>query len=59
MPKGIMLQIIVDNADELAEQARMGGLEPSGPMDAHGERIYCLTAPTGLAVTFQSKFQAS
>lgn len=54
MPAGTMLQIVVDDADSLAQQARANGLEPQGPMDAHGERIYYLKAPTGLPVTFQS-----
>ncbi|MGA7434857.1 MAG: hypothetical protein WBW44_04470 [Solirubrobacterales bacterium] len=54
MPAGIMLQIVVDDADACAEQARSRGLEPSGPMDAHGERIYVLTAPGGLNISFQS-----
>ena len=55
MPTGVMLQIVVDDADAFAEHARGNGLEPQGPMDAHGERIYFLTAPSGLAVSFQSK----
>jgi hypothetical protein len=55
MPAGIMLQIVVDDADAWAEQARANGLQPSGPMDEHGERIFFLTAPGGLAVSFQSK----
>jgi hypothetical protein len=54
MPAGTMLQIVVDDADSLAQQARANGLEPQGPTDAHGERIYFLKAPTGLPVTFQS-----
>ena len=54
MPAGTMLQIVVDDADSLAQQARANGLAPEGPMDAHGERIYFLKAPTGLPVTFQS-----
>ena len=58
MPSGVMLQIVVDDADAWAEQARANGLEPSGPMDDHGERIYFLTAPDGLPVSFQSKQQA-
>lgn len=55
MTAGIMLQIVVDDADAWAERARANGLEPHGPTDAHGERIYFLQAPTGLPVTFQSK----
>ncbi len=55
MPAGIMLQIVVDDADAWAEYARGNGLEPQGPMDAHGERIYYLNAPGQLAMSFQSK----
>ena len=55
MPAGMMLQIVVDDADAWAERARAGGLDPQGPTDAHGERIYFLTAPDGLAMSFQSK----
>ena len=40
MPAGIMLQVEVDDADAVAEQARSQGLNPQGPMLAHGERIY-------------------
>lgn len=55
MPAGIMLQIVVDDADAWAENARKDGLEPSGPIDDHGERIYYLKAPGGLPISFQSK----
>lgn len=55
MPAGIMLQIVVDDADAWAENARQNGLTPQGPTDAHGERIYFLQAPGGLPVSFQSK----
>jgi SAM-dependent methyltransferase len=55
MPAGIMLQVIVDDAEEFAAHARANGLQPQGPMEAHGEKIYFLMAPGGLAVTFQSK----
>ena len=55
MPPGIMLQIVVDDADDWAAQARANGLEPQGPMDAHGERIYYFKAPADLPVTIQSK----
>ncbi len=55
MPAGIMLQIVVDDADAWAENARENGLRPTGPMDAHGERIYYLKAPGGLPIAFQSK----
>ncbi len=57
MPAGIMLQIVVDDADAWADNARKNGLEPAGPMDAHGERIYYLKAPGGLAISFQSKLE--
>jgi hypothetical protein len=55
MPAGVMLQIVVDNADKFAEKARSSGLQPEGPMDAHGERIYMIKAPSGLQVSFQSQ----
>ena len=55
MPVGVMLQVIVDDADAFAEHARSNGLDPHGPMDAHGERIYFLKAPSGLQMSFQSK----
>ena len=55
MPAGIMLQIVVDDADAWAEQAKQNGLEPQGPTDAHGERIYFLHAPGGMPVAFLSK----
>lgn len=58
MPPGIMLQIEVEDADATAEHARNQGLSPKGPMEAHGERIYYLLAPGGLAMTFQSKVTA-
>ncbi|WP_108127508.1 VOC family protein [Saccharospirillum mangrovi] len=58
MPAGTMLQIVVDDADAFAEQARQQGLDPQGPMDAHGERIYFLEAPTGLPVSFQSRLNS-
>jgi hypothetical protein len=58
MPEGIMLQVVVDDADVFAENARSNGLEPQGPMDMHGERIYFLKAPTGLQMSFQSALDA-
>lgn len=58
MPGGTMLQIVVDDADAFAEQARRNGLKPQGPMDAHGERIYMVTAPSGLQLSFQSKLDS-
>ena len=57
MPPGIMLQIIVDNADAWAERAKRKGIEPQGPIDVHGDRCYALTAPTGLPITVQSKIR--
>lgn len=54
MHEGVMLQIVVDDADAFAARARAEGLEPQGPMDAHGERIYYLRSPTGIPVSFQS-----
>ncbi len=57
MPPGIMLQIVVDDADRWAKQAQANGLSPQGPMDAHGERIYFFEAPSGLALSIQSKLE--
>jgi hypothetical protein len=54
MPSGIMLQVIVDDADEYAEFARQNGLQPRGPMLSAGEKIYSVLGPGGLAMTFQS-----
>ena len=54
MPPGVMLQIIVDDADAFAEYAVSNGLTPQGPMDAHGERIYFLKGPGELQLSFQS-----
>lgn len=58
MSAGIMLQVVVDDADAFAAHARSNGLEPQGPMDAHGERIYFLQAPSGLNMSFQSALPA-
>lgn len=55
MPAMTMLQIVVDDADAWAARARARGLNPEGPMDAHGERIYSLKAPGGLQMSFQSR----
>ncbi len=55
MPAGIMLQVVVEDADAVAEHARVNGLHPKGPMLTQGEKIYYLLAPGGLAMTFQSK----
>ena len=59
IPNGYMLQILVENADEVAAAAKANGLNPAGPVDAHGERIYYLTAPGGLPVSFQSNLPKS
>lgn len=55
MPAGIMLQVVVDDADAFAAHANANNLDPQGPMDAHGERIYFLKAPSDLQISFQSK----
>lgn len=57
MPEGLMLQIIVEDADEFAENAKSNGVEPYGPVDAHGERIYYIKTPSGISMSFQSKIQ--
>lgn len=53
MPAGLMLQIVVDDADAVAASARNNGIEVQGPMEAHGEKIYFAVAPGGLSVSFQ------
>ena len=55
LPAGIMLPIVVDDADAFAAHAKTNGLDPQGPVDAHGERIFYLQAPTGLQMSFQSR----
>jgi len=45
---------VVDDAAAFAAHAKKNGLDPQGPVDAHGERIYFLQAPSGLPITFQS-----
>lgn len=55
MEATIMLHIVTDNADAWAEQAKANGLNPHGPTDAHGERIYYLQGPGGLPIAFLSK----
>ena len=57
MPPGVMLQIVVDDADGVAATARQNGIDVSGPMDAHGERIYFVSAPGGLQLSFQSRLE--
>jgi len=58
MPAGVMLQVVVEDADAVAEHARANGLDPRGPMIAHGEKLYYLLAPGGLAMTIQSKLES-
>ena len=53
MPAGLMLQLVVDDADAVAENAKASGVEVQGPMEAHGEKIYFAVAPGGLSVSFQ------
>ncbi len=53
MPAGLMLQIVVDDADAVAANAKANGIEVQGPMKAHGEKIYFAVAPGGLSVSFQ------
>ncbi|MGV8831491.1 MAG: hypothetical protein ACOH2N_05900 [Devosia sp.] len=55
MPAGTMLQLVVDDADAYAATARGNGFEPAGPIDAHGERIYYLSLPGGMPMSFQSR----
>ena len=59
MPAGTMLQVLVDDADAFAAHARKNGIEPHGPIDAHGEHIYYVQAPSGLQMSFQSKLSQS
>ncbi len=59
MTPGTMLQIVVDDSDAFAAHARKNGLNPEGPMDAHGEHIYFLKAPGGLQIAFQSALPKS
>lgn len=53
MPAGLMLQLVVDDADAIAANARANGIDVQGPMEAHGEKIYFAVAPGGLSVSFQ------
>lgn len=54
MPTGVMLQIVVDDADAWAERAKSNGLNVVGPMDIHNERAYYLEGPGSMPITFQS-----
>ena len=58
MPVGLMLQIVVDDADAVAETAKRNGIDVQGPMEAHGEKIYFAVAPGGLSVSFQQIVEA-
>ena len=58
MPAGLMLQIVVDDADAVAATARESGIEVNGPMEAHGEKIYFAVAPGGLSVSFQQVLES-
>lgn len=58
MPVGLMLQIVVDDADAVAATAKANGIDVQGPMEAHGERIYFAVAPGGLSVSFQQVVNA-
>lgn len=53
MPVGLMLQLVVDDADAIAAAAKKNGIDVQGPMEAHGEKIYFAVAPGGLSVSFQ------
>ncbi|KGX93042.1 hypothetical protein N781_13295 [Pontibacillus halophilus JSM 076056 = DSM 19796] len=50
----IMLQLVVDDADEFAQFAKHRELDLHGPIVEHGEKIYSLTAPNGMPMTIQS-----
>src|SRR6187551_2887146 len=54
MRPGMMLQVVVDDADAFASHAREQGLNPTGPADSQGKRIYFIQAPTGLQISIQS-----
>lgn len=54
LPEGMMLQIVVDDADRYAAQARARGIEVAGPTDAHGERIYTCRGPGGVSIAVLS-----
>ena len=58
MPAGLMLQIVVDDADTVAGTAKQNGIDVQGPMEAHGEKIYFAVAPGGLSVSFQQVVEA-
>jgi len=58
MPVGLMLQIVVDDADAVAATAKENGIDVQGPMEAHGEKIYFAVAPGGLSISFQEVLEA-
>src|SRR6188474_531407 len=55
MRPGMMLQVVVDDADAFAARAREQGLNPAGPSESQGKRIYFIQAPTGLQISIQSR----
>jgi hypothetical protein len=55
MRPGMMLQVVVDDADAFAARAREQGLNPTGPAESQGKRIYFIQAPTGLQISIQSR----
>jgi hypothetical protein len=59
LPSGVLLQLLVDDATAFAANAKRNGLKPQGPVDAHGERIYFLEAPSGIPITIQSPLRKS
>jgi hypothetical protein len=59
LPPGVLLQLLVDDATAFAANAKRNGLNPQGPVDAHGERIYFLQAPSGIPITIQSPLRKS
>ena len=58
MPVGLMLQIVVDDADAVAATAKENGIDVQGPMEVHGEKIYFAVAPGGLSISFQEVVEA-
>lgn len=58
MEPGVMLQVVVDDADAMAAKARAAGIEAAGPTDMHGERVYFCELPGGLQMSFQSALPA-
>lgn len=55
MDQGTMLQIVVDDANAYAEQARANGIEVHGPVEMFGERICFAQSPDGTKVAVLSK----